>query len=80
VVNAVLLWLYSGSCHFCRHFCGGSVDHFSKHPIRHRLWKIVTPLNAKHMEIAWISLGWVAFADLYVRLVASGAFTDPKLF
>ena len=80
VVNAVLLWLYSASCHFCRHFCGGNVNQFSKHPIRHRLWKIVTPLNAKHMEIAWLSLAWVTFADLYIRLVASGAFTDPKLF
>ncbi len=80
VVNAALLWLYSGSCHFCRHFCGGSVDRFSKHPIRYRLWKIVSPLNQRHMEIAWASLFWVAFADLYVRLVASGVISDPKLF
>ncbi len=80
VVNAVLLWLYSGSCHACRHLCGGNTNQFSKHPVRYRVWRFLTPLNAKHMEIAWISLAWVAFADLYVRLVASGAFTDPKLF
>ncbi len=79
-VNAALLWLYSVSCHFCRHFCGGAVDQFSRHRIRHRLWKIVTPLNAKHMQIAWASLIMVALADLYVRLVASGVFSDPKLF
>ncbi|MHB8680831.1 MAG: hypothetical protein ACYDA2_01895 [Acidimicrobiales bacterium] len=80
VVNAVFLWLYSGSCHFCRHICGGNVNRFSKHPLRHRLWKLVTPLNARHMEIAWLSLFWVTFADVYVRLVASGWISDPKLF
>jgi len=78
--NAVLLWCYSLSCHFCRHFCGGSVNRFSKHPFRYRLWRIVSPLNARHMQIAWASLAMVALADLYVRLVASGWITDPKLF
>ena len=50
---------------------------FAKHPIRHKLWKIVTPLNARHMLFAWISLFGVALADLYVRLVASGTIHDP---
>jgi hypothetical protein len=79
-VNAVLLWLYSLSCHACRHFCGGHVNQFSAHRVRHRAWKLLTPLNARHMQLAWASLTFVALADLYVRLVASGAFTDPKLF
>ena len=56
------------------------VNQFSKHPIRYRLWKLTTPLNARHMQIAWASLAMVAFADLYVRLVASGVFSDPKIF
>jgi len=80
VVNAVLLWTYTLSCHACRHLCGGSVRSFSKHPIRQRLWKFLTPLNAKHMQIAWVSLIFVAITDVYVRLVASGAITDYKLF
>jgi hypothetical protein len=80
VINAVLIWLYTLSCHFCRHFCGGNVNQFSRHPIRHWLWRVITPLNAKHMQFAWLSLAWVAVADLYVRLVASGVFNDPKLF
>jgi len=79
-VNAALLWLYSLSCHSCRHLCGGQVRSFSKHPVRHRLWKIVSPLNASHMKFAWASLVFVALADLYVRLVASGTITDYKLF
>ena len=76
-VNATLLWLYSLSCHACRHLCGGGVKQFSKAPIRHKLWKLVTPLNAHHMKFAWISLFGVALCDLYVRLVASGTITDP---
>ncbi len=79
-VNAALLWLYTLSCHACRHLCGGSLRSFSKHPIRHRLWALVTPLNARHMQIAWVSLIFVALTDVYVRLVASGAITDYRLF
>jgi hypothetical protein len=76
LVNATLLWLYSLSCHACRHLCGGGVKQFSKSPIRHRIWKTLTPLNAKHMLFAWMSLCFVAFTDLYVRLVASGTIHD----
>jgi hypothetical protein len=79
-VNAALLWLYTLSCHSCRHLCGGQVRSFSKHPVRHKLWKLVTPLNANHMKFAWASLLFVAFTDLYVRLVASGTITDIRLF
>jgi hypothetical protein len=80
VINAVLLWSYSLSCHSCRHLCGGQVKSFSQHPVRYRLWKLLTPLNAIHMKFAWASLIFVAFTDLYVRLVAGGVFSDPKLF
>jgi len=79
-VNAVLLWSYSLSCHACRHLCGGGVRSFAAHPIRHKLWKFVTPLNAKHQQLAWCSLFWVAFADFYVMLVSSHTITDLKLF
>ena len=80
VANAALLWLYTLSCHACRHLCGGHVRTFSDHPIRERLWKIATPLNARHMQFAWASLVFVALTDVYVRLVASGAISDVKLF
>ena len=79
-VNAILLWFYSLSCHAARHLCGGHVRTFSTHPLRQRLWKILTPLNARHMQYAWASLVFVALTDLYVRLVAGGVFMDPKLF
>ena len=76
LVNATLLWLYSLSCHACRHLCGGGVKQFSKAPIRHKIWKALTPLNGRHMLFAWMSLVFVAFTDFYVRLVASGTIHD----
>ncbi|MGI8753473.1 MAG: hypothetical protein ACR2MN_14390 [Acidimicrobiales bacterium] len=71
-INAVLLWLYSLSCHSCRHIIGGRLKHFSKHPIRFKFWGVVTKLNKRHMELAWCSLIFVGLTDLYIRLVASG--------
>jgi hypothetical protein len=32
------------------------------------------------MAFAWISLGTLMLTDLYVLLVASGAFSDPRIF
>ena len=80
VVNAALLWAYSLSCHACRHAVGGRLKHFSGHPVRYWMWTQVSKLNARHMQYAWLSLFWVLFTDLYIRLVASGAITDPRFF
>ena len=80
LVNAGLLWAYSLSCHSCRHLVGGRLKHFSRHPVRYRLWTLASRLNTRHMQIAWASLFFVAFTDFYVRLVSSGAISDPGLF
>ena len=80
VANAVMLSLYTLSCHSCRHIIGGRLRHFSKHPVRFWAWGIVSKLNRWHMQLAWVSLVVVALADVYVRLVASGTFTDPRFF
>jgi hypothetical protein len=80
VANAVLLGLYTLSCHSCRHLCGGHVDKFSKAPVRFWLWRRLSVLNSRHMLYAWISLVFVALTDLYVRLVATGAIHDPRFF
>jgi hypothetical protein len=32
------------------------------------------------MKFAWVSLVWVAMADLYVSLVASGTITDFRFW
>ena len=80
LVNIVLIWLYTLSCHSCRHAVGGRLRHFSKHPIRYKLWTVVSKLNARHAQYAWLSLFSVAFADFYVYLLATGQFNDPRLF
>ncbi|HEX3613567.1 MAG TPA: hypothetical protein VHU88_17895 [Sporichthyaceae bacterium] len=80
IANACLLWLYSLSCHSCRHAMGGRLNHFSKHPIRYWAWTQVSKLNTRHMQLAWVSLFGVALTDAYVSLVASGAFHDPRFF
>ena len=54
IVNIVLIWLYTLSCHSCRHIVGGRLRHFSKHPVRYRLWTWVSKLNAKHAHYAWV--------------------------
>ncbi|MFD5229152.1 hypothetical protein ACFWJ5_11570 [Streptomyces qaidamensis] len=80
LVNIVLIWAYTISCHSCRHIVGGKLKHFSRHPVRYRMWQWAGKLNARHMQLAWASLVSVALADFYVYLVASGAFDDPRFF
>ena len=80
LTNAALLWLYSLSCHSCRHIMGGRLNHFSKHPVRYRFWTLTSKLNGNHMQYAWVSLFGVALTDLYIRFLATGAFTDPRFF
>ena len=80
LLNAILLWGYSASCHSCRHAVGGRLRHFSKHPIRYKLWTLVSRLNTKHQNFAWVSLIWVAFSDFFVRMVATGTITNWYFF
>jgi hypothetical protein len=79
-LNATLLWLYSLSCHTCRHTIGGRLKNFSKHPTRYKAWTIVSKLNSRHPLFAWISLFGVALTDLYVRLVASETINNFYFF
>ena len=78
VTNVVLLWVYTLSCHSCRHVVGGRLKHFSKHPVRYWLWTQVSRLNTRHMLYAWITLGTLVLTDFYVMLVASGTISDLR--
>jgi hypothetical protein len=78
VANVVLIWLYTLSCHSCRHVVGGRLRHFSKHPVRYRLWTWVSKLNQNHAAYAWYSLFSVAIADLYVLLLSTGAISETR--
>ncbi len=80
LVNIVLIWGYTLGCHSCRHIIGGRLRSFSKHPLRYRLWGLVSRLNARHAFWAWASLISVALTDLYVYLLATGTISDVRFF
>ncbi|HLK37545.1 MAG TPA: hypothetical protein VKU41_12385 [Polyangiaceae bacterium] len=83
LVNVLMLSGYTFGCHSVRHLVGGGVDSYSTAmlgDVRHGLWKLVSVLNERHMLFAWMSLFSVGLTDLYIRLVASGAITDVRLF
>ena len=80
LVNAALIWLYTLSCHSCRHIMGGKLRHFSQHPIRYKAWQQISKLNARHMQLAWASLFWLLFTDLYIVLLSTGTITDLRFF
>ena len=79
LVNVILLWAYTISCHSCRSIIGGRLNHFSRHPLRYRAWGFVSRLNTRHMELAWITLGTLALTDFYIWAVASGWITDLRI-
>ncbi|MGH3939971.1 MAG: hypothetical protein ACRDTG_15335 [Pseudonocardiaceae bacterium] len=80
LVNVVLLWAYTLSCHSCRHILGGKLRHFSKHPLRYRAWIGVSRLNGRHMQLAWVTLGTLMLTDGYIALVSSGVLSDLRIF
>src|ERR1700719_3619000 len=83
LVNIILLTTYTLSCHSLRHLAGGKLDCFSCATFgkpRYKAWRWLTILNERHMWFAWMSLISVGLADLYVRLVASGAIQDVRIF
>ena len=79
LINVVFLWLYTLSCHSCRHVTGGRLKHFSANPVRYKLWTALSTLNTRHMLFAWISIGTLIATDFYVMLVSSGTITDLRI-
>jgi hypothetical protein len=79
-VNVVLLGGYTFSCHSMRHLAGGRFDRLSRWPVVFTAYRCVSCITQKHMRWAWMSLVWVAFSDLYVRLCSLGVWTDWRLF
>lgn len=79
LANVLLLSAYTFGCHALRHLVGGSLDSFHRASLRLRLWTWVTRLNLHHNRWAWISMGSVGFTDLYIRLLAMGVISDPRI-
>jgi hypothetical protein len=78
-LNVILLASYTFGCHSLRHLIGGFLDEPSKKPVCAKGFACVSCLNRRHMMWAWISLFWVGFADVYVRLCAMGIWHDFRL-
>jgi len=80
IINVVLLAGYTLGCHSLRHLVGGFLDSKSKSKACGSCYNAVTCLNTRHMLWAWMSLFWVGFTDAYIRLCASGIWTDYRFF
>lgn len=78
-VNVVLLGGYTFGCHSLRHLVGGRLDCMSKAPLRQKTYNCVSCFNRRHMTWAWLSLFWVAFSDVYVRLCSMGVWSDWRI-
>jgi hypothetical protein len=78
VVNVLMLWGYTLSCHSCRHIMGGRLRSFGRHPVRYRLWTGISRLNDRHMYFGWASIATLIATDAYVALMASGVISDLR--
>ena len=79
-VNLCLLSSYTLGCHSLRHLIGGARDRLSKSKASFSAYKCVSCFNRWHMIWAWCSLFSVGFSDFYVRMCASGHWTDWRIF
>lgn len=83
VINVFLLGAYTFGCHAWRHLVGGKTNCYSCSCMTrssYGIWKKVSFLNSRHAMWAWVSMLWVWFTDFYIRLVASGAIHDIRIF
>ncbi|HKJ03877.1 MAG TPA: hypothetical protein VJ997_15530 [Longimicrobiales bacterium] len=79
-VNVLLLGSYTLGCHSLRHLVGGRLNKLSRRPVRRTAYSCASCLNRRHMLFAWMSLFWVGFSDLYVRMLSMGVWTDWRIF
>jgi hypothetical protein len=78
-MNVILLGSYTFSCHSLRHLIGGRIDQLSSAPVCQKAYVCATNMNRRHGLFAWLSLFWVAFSDIYVRLCSMGIWTDWRI-
>ncbi len=78
-LNVVFLSSYTFGCHSLRHLVGGIRNSLSSSPVRRTAYNCVSCYNRKHMLFAWMSLFWVGFSDVYVRLCSMGIWTDLRI-
>ena len=79
-LNVGLLGSYTLGCHSLRHLVGGGYDRIAGSHVRRQTYDCVSCLNRRPMLYAWMSLVWVGFSDVYVRLCSMGMWSDLRLF
>jgi len=77
--NVYFLGGYTFGCHSLRHLIGGFRDQLTTSTISFQAYRCATCLNRRHMLWAWMSLFWVGFSDVYVRLCSLGIWPDLRL-
>jgi hypothetical protein len=80
IVNPILLGCYTLGCHSLRHLVGGRLDAMSQAPTRKAAYDCVSCLNRRHMLWAWMSLFWVGFTDIYIRMCSMNIWHDVRIF
>ncbi|MFP6584149.1 MAG: succinate dehydrogenase [Candidatus Hydrogenedentota bacterium] len=80
LLNAIFLGGYTFGCHCSRHLFGGRLNCFEKAKVSKACYDCVSSLNKRHMNWAWVSLVWVGFTDVYIRMCAMGIWTDWRFF
>jgi len=80
IINVILLAGYTLGCHSLRHLIGGFLDEKTKAPGCGTCYNVVSCFNKRHMLWAWLSLFWVGFTDVYIRLCAMGIWHDFHFF
>jgi hypothetical protein len=80
IFNPILLALYTFGCHSFRHLVGGVKDVLSGSPVRKKAYDCVSCLNRNHMKWAWVSMFYVGFVDVYIRLCDMGIWHDWRIF
>jgi hypothetical protein len=79
-LNPILLGLYTFGCHSFRHLVGGRKDVMAAASVQKKCYDCVSSLNRSHMKWAWISMFYVGFVDVYIRLCALGIWHDWRIF
>ena len=82
LVNVLCLTFFTFGCHALRSAVGGNQRCLSCSTVgnvRYTGWRMVTRLTTQHPLWAWISLYTIVMADLYVRLLSLGVFSDPRI-
>ncbi|MBX3381024.1 MAG: hypothetical protein KF805_13100 [Phycisphaeraceae bacterium] len=77
-INPILLGGYTLGCHSFRHLIGGRKDELGGGAGK-KAYDCASCLNRGHMLWAWMSLFWVGFTDFYVRMCASGHWSDFRI-